>query len=256
MMGAPIMSAEAALSAGAGLVVLAIPDSAGVLPHEIGAEIMTRYLASGPDAEFNEQALDTLRPELPSFGAVVLGPGLSRHDAPANLVRKLVSETDRPLVIDADGLSSFSGRVGMLADSTAPIVITPHHGEMARLLGIEREEVSNHTLDIARRTATDNRVMVVLKGAPTVIAFPDGRAWINHAGNPGMATAGSGDLLAGIIASLVAQTGSLQRGTLAGVYLHSLAGDVARDSSGERSLRARDMLAAVPSAYRRLEEIR
>lgn len=256
MMGAPLMSSEAGLSAGAGLVVLSIPDAAASNPHRIGTEIMTRFLPSGDNGEFGDNALDGLREELPTFGSVVIGPGISRREHPAELVRSLVAETDRPLVIDADGLSAFAGQTSLMKDSPAPIVITPHHGEMARLLGDDRANVTNHPLETARRFATDHGITVVLKGAPTVVAFPDGRAWINAAGNPGMATAGSGDLLAGIIASLIAQSGSVDRGTLAGVFLHSLAGDIARNRSSERSLRARDILAAIPGAYRQLEEIR
>lgn len=256
MMGAPIMSAEAALSAGAGLVVLTIPEGSQRSPHPVGPEVMTRYLPSGEQGSLTEHSLAGLRDELPGFAAMVVGPGLSRTEGAANLVRSLAGQTDRPLVIDADGIGAFAGQMHLFTESRSPIVITPHHGELARLLGLPREEITRNPLDIARRVASDSNIHVVLKGAPTIVAFPDGRAWINGAGNPGMATAGSGDLLAGIIASLVAQSGSVARGTLAAVYLHSLAGDIACAQSSVRSLRATEILAAIPSAYRLLEETR
>ena len=253
MIGAPVMSAESALASGAGLVVLALPDGASDSLHPLRPEIMTRWLSATDDGAFADSAIDALREELPTYAAMAIGPGLSRRESARDLARAIVAESTAPLVIDADGLNAFTGATNLLTASGAGIVITPHHGEMARLLGIRRDEVTALPLDIARRTARDLKITVVLKGSPTVIAFPDGRAWINGAGNPGMATAGSGDVLTGAIAASIAQSGSIGRGTLAGVFLHSLAGDIAARAKSMRGLCATDITAAFGEAYRQLE---
>jgi NAD(P)H-hydrate epimerase len=177
------------------------------------------------------------------------------------MVRTLLVRSKIPVVLDADGLSGFSGRpeelrspAGDQPENTrgCPLIVTPHHGEMARLLGCDKEQVADDPVGIARQAAARINGIVVLKGAPTVVAFADGRAWINSAGNPGMATGGTGDVLTGMIASMIGQTGDAGAGTLSAVYLHSLAGDLAAGAHSEHAMTATDIIAHIPEAYRTL----
>ncbi|MBL7987717.1 MAG: NAD(P)H-hydrate dehydratase [Chlorobi bacterium] len=255
MLGAGILSATAALRAGAGLCLLAMPEQpATAIPHPIPAEVMTRLLPSDSNGAFDAaRSLPGVMDELPRFASLAVGPGVSRSEGVAEFIRQIIEGSPIPAVLDADGLNAFAGKSSLLANRKAPLVITPHHGEMARLLGIEREAVSENPLEIARQAAAETTAIVVLKGAPTVIASPDGNGWILHAGNPGMATAGSGDVLTGVLASVIAQSGDPLAGTLLGTYLHSHAGDLAAATTGQRSLVAGDIIQHLPQAYTTLQ---
>lgn len=251
MAGAGILSATAALRAGAGLVVWGMPETAPPLPHHLPAEVMLRLLPSGSNGTFKlGDGIEELLNELPGFASLAVGPGVSRSEGVAEFICQLVERSPIPTVLDADGLNAFAGKANLLTNRKAPLVITPHHGEMARLLGTEREVVSADPIVVAKEAATETNSIVVLKGAPTVIAIPDGTGWILHAGNPGMATAGSGDVLTGVIASLIAQCDDAQTGTLLGVYLHSYAGDLAAATIGQRSMIAGDIIEHLSQAYR------
>ncbi|MCC7438775.1 MAG: NAD(P)H-hydrate dehydratase [Armatimonadetes bacterium] len=255
MLGAGILSATAALRAGSGLSVVAMPEqAAATMPHALPAEIMTRLLPSDPNGAFDgATAAEVVLHELPRFASVAVGPGVSRSESAAEFVRQIIEHSPIPTVLDADGLNAFAGKASQLANRNAPLVITPHHGEMARLLGIEREAVAGNPVAIANQAAAETSAIVVLKGAPTVIASPDGNGWILQAGNPGMATAGSGDVLTGVLASLVAQCGDPLAGTLLGVYLHSHAGDFAAATVGQRSMVAGDIITHLSQAYATLQ---
>jgi hydroxyethylthiazole kinase-like uncharacterized protein yjeF len=163
----------------------------------------------------------------------------------------MVAEIGLPLILDADGLNAFAGRSGDLkAAGGHPLAITPHPGEMARLLGTTVQAVQQDRVGVARRAAAEWGIFVVLKGFQTVIAAPDGRVWINSTGNPGMATAGTGDVLTGMLAGLTAQLGaeSWPLSLCYGVYLHGLAGDIAAAETGEAPLMASDVIRAIPRA--------
>ncbi len=250
MTGAAAMAAEAALRAGAGLTVLALPE--GAVPQMLPPEIMTLLLPSEEGA-FSEAAFEGIIRDSGSYAAIAIGPGLSRTPGAARAVRALVAGATSPLVLDADGLNAFAGNADLLAAHPAELVITPHHGEMAKLLGVEREAITRDPLLHARQAARHINCIAVLKGAPTVVSLPDGRSWINGAGNTGMATGGTGDVLTGTIASLIGQTGSATNGTLAGVFLHSLAGDLAAGRHGIRAMIATDIIRHLPDAYTSLE---
>lgn len=156
------------------------------------------------------------------------------------------------MVLDADGLNAFEGQASQLTGKGRSLVITPHPGEMARLLGSSAAAVQRDRLNLARSFAREHDLIVVLKGHRTMIAMPDGEVWVNPTGNPGMATGGTGDVLTGMLAGLMAQNPSHTReAVIAAVYLHGLAGDVARESTGEYSLVASDLLGALPEAFRR-----
>jgi NAD(P)H-hydrate epimerase len=182
---------------------------------------------------------------------VAIGPGIGRHPETVEFVHQAVAETNTTMVIDADGLNAFSGHTELLDGRRRPLVLTPHPGEMARLAGISIKEVQADRIGIARKFAREHHLVLVLKGNRTIVALPDGTAWVNPTGNPGMATGGTGDILTGMTAGIVAQMpNDVARATVAAVFLHGLAGDVAAGKMGEHSLVATDLLNALPQAYR------
>lgn len=248
MVGAGILSSVAALRSGAGLAVLAAPAQAiAGSSASIPAEIMVRHC--GETALEAEALLDLLLSD-EQFDAVVCGPGLGRGTGIDRGIRLLLAECQVPLVLDADGLLPFAGAPQRLRNRVCPLIITPHHGEMAHLLGTPRDVVSSEPCGIAIAAAKKIQGTVVLKGAPTVIASPDGTVWINGAGNPGMATAGAGDVLAGTLGALVARRSDVFDAVLAGVYLHSSAADMAAARIGMSGMTAGDILAMLPESAR------
>jgi NAD(P)H-hydrate epimerase len=183
---------------------------------------------------------------------VAVGPGISTHQETQQFVRTVLKDCPLPVVLDADGLNAFAGHADELAARKAPaLAITPHPGEMARLLGCTTNDVQGNRLEVALRAAARWRVCIVLKGYHTIVATPDGRAFINSTGNPGMATGGTGDVLTGMLAGLTAQFGidHWERVLGFGVYLHGLAGDLAAARVGEAPLIASDLVAAIPQAF-------
>lgn len=248
MRGALILSARAALHAGAGVVrALAVDAEENSLPWpSIPAELM---LGAAEDEEL-------LGATMERAAAIVLGPGIGRGKPSAQLVQKVLADAAVPVVLDADGLFVFAGKPELLSERNANcnLVITPHHGEAARLLGSSAEEIGGDPLGAACSLAVRSNTICVLKGASTVVALPDGRCWIASAGNPGMATAGSGDVLAGIIAACAAQRRDAIGGTLLGVHLHGCAGDCATNVRGVNGVTASDIIDGIAPARRELEE--
>lgn len=252
--GAAAMAGMSVLRAGAGLATVATAKS--VLPTVAGfhPELMTEPLA---ETESGGIALENLTggklDELADKKTVLaIGPGISRHPETAELVRQAVAKYKNPIVLDADGLNAFEGRVAELNGRGRTLVITPHPGEMARLAGCSTADVQKDRLNIARKFAREHELIVVLKGDRTLVAEPDGEVWVNTTGNPGMATGGTGDILTGMVAGFVAQnpTHALQA-VCAAVYLHGLAGNVACEQMGEHCLVATDLLGNLPEAIRR-----
>jgi NAD(P)H-hydrate epimerase len=253
MTGAAVMAAEGALHAGAGLTLLALPEAASLaMPQSLAPEVMTLLLPDDDAGAFAANAFDEIIASQERYASIAVGPGLSRSESAARAVRTLLAGATIPLVLDADGLNAYAGDAAALARRDCPLVITPHHGELGRLLGIDRQEITRDPLGHARAAAATCNCVVVLKGAPTVVAEPGGRAWINSAGNPGMATGGTGDVLTGTIAALLAQPVDHLEATLAAVYLHSLAGDLAVEERSIHSLVATDIIAHLADAYRSL----
>ena len=252
--GAAAMAGMAASRAGAGLVTVATPKS--VLPTVAGfaPELMTEPLDETDAGTISLRALEYGRLDALIQGKNVLaiGPGISRNPETAQLVRTLVARAELPVVLDADGLNAFEKHVEELDGRKKTLVLTPHPGEMARLAGISTEKVQRDRLGVARRFAQDHHCVVVLKGHRTVLALPGGDAWINPTGNPGMATGGTGDILTGLVAGLVPQSGKASPAlpVLAGVYLHGLAGDLAAERLGQHSLVATSLLKFLPDAFR------
>ena len=252
--GAAGMAGIAVLRAGAGLSTVGTPKSVLATVAGYHPEIMTEALEETEIGSISLRALGYGHVDALVKGKTVLavGPGISRHNETAEFVRTVVNKFATPMVLDADGLNAFEGRASDLNGSGRTIVITPHPGEMARLLGSTVGDVQRDRLNAARTFAREHRIIVVLKGNRTLIAHPDGTVWVNPTGNPGMATGGTGDILTGMTAGLLAQHPKQPfEAMIAAVYLHGLAGDVAREDKGEQSLIATDLLDGLPEAFRR-----
>jgi NAD(P)H-hydrate epimerase len=246
--GAAALCGMAALRSGAGLVTVATAEPAVAAVAAVRPELMTEPLAAtagavGPEAV--ERALELAR----ARDAVVLGPGLGQQPGVREFVRAFVARCPKPLLIDADGLNALAG-VPELLRRSLPTVITPHPGEMARLIGRTTPEVQAQRLAAARGLARATGVVVVLKGQATVLAEPGGRGAVNPTGNPGMATGGTGDVLAGMAGAFLALGGPAFEAAAGAVFLHGLAGDLAAARLGQEALVAGDLLEALPEAIR------
>ncbi len=248
--GAAAMAAMAALRIGAGLVTVAAPRSVSDVLEAKLLEAMTHPVPETEARTLSKQALAPLLAFAADKTALAIGPGIGRHLETQALVHNLLVEAKRPMVLDADGLNAVAGHADMLGRASGPLILTPHPGEMARLLGTTSAEIQRDRLGAASRLARERNVCVVLKGAGTVVAAPDGRLAVNSTGNPGMATAGTGDALTGIIVGLLAQGLPAWEAACAGVFLHGLAGDLAAAEQGEAGLIAGDVIRAIPQATR------
>jgi hydroxyethylthiazole kinase-like uncharacterized protein yjeF len=245
--GAAHLSALGALRSGAGLVTVATPRSALPILASMGAEYMTVPLEETPTGTVDFAALDRVL-ELQA-DVIAVGPGLGQDPATAVFVHGLLERVGVPLVIDADALNAFGGDPDRLAGRDGlEVVITPHPGEMARLLNSTVEAIQHDRLAHAREFAAAHRVHVVLKGHRTIIAGPDGRSFVNLTGNPGMATGGTGDLLTGMIAAWFAQLLDAEAACKLSVYLHGAAGDLAEAECGQTALIASDVAARLGDA--------
>lgn len=247
MAGACLLSSKAALRSGVGLLKCALPKSIYPIAAAGIWESVYLPLEETPDGKTEAANLPFLRDQ--SADAVLIGCGMSVCNDTRALVRGFLEACDKPLLLDADALNCLADDPSVLRRVKAPVVITPHPAEMGRLLGVSAGEVNADREMTAKRFAADYGVIVVLKGAGTVTAAPDGRAVINTTGNSGMATGGSGDVLAGICASLLAQGGEAFDSAAAAVYLHGLAGDLAAARLGKISMLPTDLLDALPQAF-------
>ena len=264
--GAAAMAGFSALRGGAGLVTVATVKS--VLPTVAGfhPELMTEPLAETAAGTIATKALVRLKQLAAKKTVLAIGPGISRNAQTEGLVRELVKHSVIPIVLDADGLNVFEGKTEALnrkdrkgreksAEKSArrALVLTPHPGEMSRLTGLSTAVIQRDRINVARSFAKEHDVILVLKGDRTIVANPSGEAWVNPTGNPGMATGGTGDILTGIVTGMIAQNPQRPfEAVLAAVYLHGLAGDIARDAVGEHSLVATDLMRTLPEAFRRV----
>ncbi|MEA2237847.1 MAG: ADP-dependent NAD(P)H-hydrate dehydratase / NAD(P)H-hydrate epimerase [Thermoanaerobaculia bacterium] len=239
--GAAVLAARGAIRSGAGLVTVATDAETAKLVNAGSIESMTY---SGDDIIAFANGRD----------AVLIGPGLADDDAGYARVRELVAAIDRPLVIDASALNAFASRASEINPSRRPRVLTPHPGELARLLGTTASEINAHRIDVAREAARITGCVVVLKGFQSLIAEPDGHVNVNPTGNPGMATGGMGDVLGGMIAALLARGIDPFDAAIAAVYLHGFAGDLLKEKMGDTGLTAGDLAERIPLAIRRLRE--
>ncbi len=256
--GAGLLCAHAALRSGAGLVTWGVARCLALpLIRRLPAEVMLLPLPQTREKTLSVAALPQVKEFFGRASVCAVGPGLSRNESTANLVRKAVLECTLPLVLDADGINAFSGHLAMLRSAAGrrqrktPMVITPHPGEMARLLG--RKVCPGHAerINVAKSFASEYNCVTVLKGHRSVVADPSGVVYSNTTGNAGMATAGSGDVLTGIIAGFLAIGMPPFEAARYGVYMHGLAGDLAASRMTQIGLTASDIIASLPDAIRR-----
>ena len=242
--GAAVLAARAAVRAGAGLVTAAVPEPILQIVHLGSIESMVLALPAGTAA-----AAEQVLAAAAGKSALAVGPGLGQDAGTVAAIRRLAVAAELPLVLDADGINAFAGRPEELAARRAPTVLTPHPGELGRLLGISTAEVQADRPAAARRVAAATGAIVVLKGSLTLIAAPRGGLYVNPTGNPGMASGGTGDVLTGILGGLVAQRLEPLDATCLAVYLHGLAGDLALARLRGPSLAAEDLIASLPAAF-------
>ncbi len=251
--GAAAMAGFSALRAGAGLVTVAAPRSVLGVIAGYHPELMTEPLEETAAGTVAIHALKAFEQIADRKTPLAIGPGISRHPETAEFVRKIVLQSTTPIVLDADGLNAFEGKAHELDGRARTLVLTPHPGEMARLTGLNTSAIQRDRINVARSFARDHGLILVLKGDRTVVAQPDGEVWVNPTGNPGMATGGTGDILTGIVAGMLAQNPRREfEAVLTAVYLHGLAGDIARERLGEHSLVATDLVNALPEAFSRV----
>jgi NAD(P)H-hydrate epimerase len=252
--GAATLCSQATLLSGSGLVTLGIPESLNPIMESKLTEVMTKPLVETSDLSLSLDAEEEILKFIQRVDAVAIGPGLSRNEETQVLVRRLVGLIDKSIVIDADGINALIGHLNKIKNQKSKIknlILTPHPGEMARLLRISIDEVQKRREEIAKKFAQDYKLTLVLKGHRTVVSDYKGNLYINKTGNPGMATAGSGDILTGMIASFLGQGIAPFDAARLAVYLHGLAGDLAAKEKGEISLIASDILDNLSKAIKK-----
>jgi NAD(P)H-hydrate epimerase len=249
--GAPAMASLACLRAGAGLVTAAVPSGVLSTVAAIAPELMCSPLPQDAAGSVSLAAADAVLKLAEKMDVLAIGPGLSTEGESVEFVRRLIAETTLPVVLDADGLNAFAGRDNLLRGEKRTLVLTPHPGEMARLLGVSVKEVEADRVHLARKFATEHQVTLVLKGWRTLIAHPDGTVAVNTSGHPAMAKGGSGDILTGIVAAMLGQYGdNVADAVNAAVYLHGLAGAFAARKADEHTVLATDTVRHLSDAFR------
>lgn len=252
MPGATILASESALRVGAGLSVLAAPRS--IIPHLPAKEIIYRPLEETSKISISLRAIKDVEPELEAATSIIVGPGLSQVPDTVLFVQELLKHINKPCVVDADALNAIAENIKSMPADSRHIILTPHPKELSRLTGVSVAEIQSDRVRHAREASTRFNCIIVLKGARTVIADPEDNVYINPTGNPGMATAGSGDVLSGAIGSLLAQGLKPLEASVCGVYIHGMAGDVAASKIGVSGIVAGDISEALPFAISSLIE--
>ena len=245
--GAPCMASEAAARAGAGYVTACVPRSLNLIFETRLLEVMTVPLPD-TDGSLDSSGVDIVLERAKRSNALVLGPGIGRGDGAFEFARALAGATELPLLLDADGLNAHAGRLESLARRTSPTVLTPHAGELARLLETDSDAIEARRLDSARRAAREAKAIVVLKGDDTLVAAPDGRVAVSPGGSSALATAGTGDVLSGIVGAYLAKSMDPFHAASAGVLVHSHAGRLAATTIGPEGVIASDVIERIPRA--------
>lgn len=254
--GAAALAAKSALRSGAGLVTIAAPASCVPVIASLGMEYMTEPLPENAEGTISAGAIERLRALVEGKTVLAIGPGLGTGSETREAVRAIVNRYRLPMVIDADALNAFAGRMDEMETGGRVRVLTPHPGEMSRLAGIETAEIQKRRVEVAREFAMHHQAQLVLKGSRTLVASPGGQVAVNPTGNPGMASGGTGDCLTGLIAGFLAQFAArnVVEVVRAAVYVHGLAGDLAASVVGEASLIAGDVVEAIPRALLSLKK--
>ena len=250
MLGAAALTSLACLRAGAGLVTVGIPESLNeAVQKKISSAVMTWPLKETTAQTLHADAFKQILKKYKDFNVIAIGPGLSLHPSTQKFVLKVISTSPVPLVIDADALNALAGHLNALKKTRAIKILTPHLGEMARLVGFKRGTIEKNKILVAKKFARTCSCVLLLKGHRTVVASPDGKIYLNRTGNPGMATAGSGDVLTGICAAFAAQVSGFEAAKAAAL-VHGKAGDLAAKDKGELSLIAPDIIDWLPKAVK------
>jgi NAD(P)H-hydrate epimerase len=253
--GAGLLCAQGTMRSGAGLVTLGIPKKISKAIIRIKSrEAMILPLSQTQEGTLSFAAYGKIIDFMKTADVLIMGPGLSRNKSTQSLVRKIINHVKKPIVLDADGLNALVGHLDILRKTKnrqPATILTPHPGEMARLLGTSIKKLQSNRIAIARKFAKDYNCTVVLKGHRTVVADSKGKVYINRTGNPGMATAGSGDVLTGIIGAFLGQGLNAFEAAEYAVYLHGLAGDLAAKEKTEIGMIASDIIAEIPEAIKR-----
>ena len=246
MPGAAVLAASAAIRMGAGLVTAAFPTAAysAIAPHL--TEPLLCPLQSDENGFLSAKSCFGLIDRLEKATACLIGCGLGQTRDTQSVVKEILLHSSKPIVLDADGINLITDNINILNAVSIPVIITPHPGEMSRLCKISVKEIQEQRADVALWFAKKSQTIVVLKGAGTIVATPDGKCYINKTGNSGMAKGGSGDMLAGMIASLLAQGMSPENAAVCGVYLHGAVGDLAAQETSKRGMTPSDMVSALP----------
>jgi NAD(P)H-hydrate epimerase len=250
MTGAANLAGMGALRSGAGLVTVGVPDAVYLIIAKRDSELMIRPLPSTTQGTLSLKGLPEIKRFCATQHVLAIGPGLSQHTTTQQLVRKTLQATTLPLVIDADGLNALKGHLKVLNACRGRAVLTPHPGEFVRIFGGKLDGSDTLRKKRALDAARAHGVVIILKGHHTVIAAPEGDCSMNTTGNPGMATAGSGDVLTGAIAALIGQGLNAFEAACFGVHVHGLAGDLAAQKIGQTGMTAGDLLRFLPAAFK------
>jgi NAD(P)H-hydrate epimerase len=250
--GAAVLTTMAAVRAGAGLVTLGIPEGLNATLETQVLEAMTLPLPQSADGLLAEAACDPFLQVSRSKRCLAVGPGIGQSGPLRRILRRIMTESKLPVVVDADGLNNLVGQLGILKSRSAPTILTPHPGEMARLIGTDAGQVQSDRISCARQFAAEHRTHLILKGARTVIAHPDGQVHVNPTGNPGMASGGMGDVLTGIVAGFLAQGFTPEAACQCAVFLHGAAADRLARSLSPVGFLAGELLAAVPHEIQKM----
>ncbi|MGM0454255.1 MAG: NAD(P)H-hydrate dehydratase, partial [Thermodesulfobacteriota bacterium] len=248
--GAAAMTAMSALRSGAGLVTLGVPETVNAAVEPQVTEAMTRPLADTGAGVLSDAGAEEILDLLSGKDCLALGPGMGTAEQTRKLVEKLVRQSPVPVVVDADGINNLAENPEILKNSKSEVVLTPHPGEMARLTATSAKKIQQDRIGAARAFAETYGVYLVLKGARTVIAHPDGRIDINPTGNPGMASGGMGDVLTGMIAGWICQGYAPAEAAALSVYLHGAAADILAERRGPHGYLATDVMAFLPDALK------
>jgi len=250
--GAAYLASQAAILSGSGLVTLAVGKGIYEIMASKLTEVMVKQFFETKDCSLGLLAERDVLTFSQECNSIAIGPGVSQNKETQGLVRNLIAKLAKPVVLDADGINALCGHLEVLKDAKAPLILTPHPGEMSRLTGKGKEEIQRSRKDVALAFASEHNTVLVLKGFNTVVASPDGKFYENQTGNVGMATGGTGDVLTGIIASFIGQGTDPFAASALGVYIHGLAGDIAVKEKGVLSLIATDLLNKLPEALKAL----
>lgn len=252
MLGASALCGHAAMRAGAGLVTLAVPKSLNASLHKkISSVIMTLPLKETSSQTFSFAAYMELRRKLKNYTAIVIGPGLSENPSTQRFIYKIIESAIQPLVIDADALNAVAKNLRYLKKTKREMILTPHPGEMARLISKSKAPIEKTRVKQAKNFAKKYGCTLILKGHQTIVAHPQMKSYMNETGNPGMATAGSGDVLAGIVGAFLAQGLSSFQAAKWATYIHGKAGDIAAKAKSKAAMIATDIIDNIPEAIKK-----